>query len=134
MSFWGIGYGARPIRILQSVARGVLGSASREGGAASAALGGALHYFIAISMAVVYFLASRRLDVLRRRPIACGLVYGVLLYLVMNFVVLPLSASGMPKFDNVLWVALSVVMHMCFGVICGWSTWLASRPSAGARL
>src|SRR5207244_3832105 len=65
--FWGIGYGVSPTRVMQSVARGVLGTASFDGGAPTALLGVVLHYTIAISMAVTYYLVSRKLDVLIRR-------------------------------------------------------------------
>jgi uncharacterized protein YacL len=119
--FWRIGYGVSATRIMQSVARGVLGAASFEGGVPTALLGALLHYTIALTMAAIYYLVSRKLDVLTRRPIACGLAYGVLLYLIMNLVVLPLSAVGMPKFNNVVWVALSVVMHAAFGLICAFT-------------
>jgi uncharacterized membrane protein YagU involved in acid resistance len=113
---------------MQSVARGVLGTASFEGGAATALLGVLLHYTIAVSMAVTYYLVSRRVSALSRRPIASGVAYGVLLYLLMNLVVLPLSAVGMPKFDNVVWVAMSVVMHMVFGLICAFTARRALSP------
>jgi uncharacterized protein YacL len=129
MSFWGIGYSVSPVRILQSVARGVLGNASFERGAASAVLGGLLHYFIAICMALVFYVAAGRLPGLVRRPLAWGAAYGLVLYLVMNLVVLPLSAVGMPRFDNVPWVALSVLMHLCFGVICAVSARRALAPA-----
>jgi uncharacterized protein YacL len=119
--FWRIGYGVSATRVMQSVARGVLGAASFEGGMPTALLGAVLHYTIALGMAATYYLVSRKLHVLTRRPIACGLAYGVLLYLIMNLVVLPLSAAGMPKFDNVVWVALSVVMHAVFGLICAFT-------------
>jgi hypothetical protein len=118
MSFWGISRGVSPVRVLQSVARGVLGTASFEGGAATGLLGAALHYVIALSMAATYYAVSQKQAGLTRRPVACGIAYGVLLYLIMNFVVLPLSAVGPPRFDNTPWVALSVIMHGVFGVIC----------------
>lgn len=117
IAFWsakGVGAG----RIFQSIASGLLGKASYDGGTATAWLGAGLHYFIATVMVVVYFLAARRLERLVRRPFVYGPPYGVALYGVMNFVVLPLSAAGMPTFDNVPWVASSVVMHMVFGVMC----------------
>lgn len=120
-SFWGIGYGVSPIRVMQSVARGVLGKSSFDGGVPTALLGVLLHYAIAVSMAVTYYVVSRRVGALTRQPIAAGVAYGVLLYLIMNLVVLPLSAVGMPKFDNVVWVAMSVVMHMVFGLICAFT-------------
>ena len=85
--------GVGPVRVLHSVAGGVLGPSAREGGLAAAALGLALHFLIATAAAAVYWLASRRLTVLARRPVVCGLLYGVAVYLVMNFVVVPLSAA-----------------------------------------
>jgi hypothetical protein len=128
-TFAGLNSGASPVRVFQSVAAGVLGKASFTGGAASATLGVALHYVIAISMALVYYAVSRRYPALARRPIACGIPYGILLYLIMNLVVLPLSAIGMPSFKNLLWVTLSVIMHMVFGVICAVAARIASRAS-----
>lgn len=117
---WGFwqSHGVGMTRILQSIASGLLGKASFEGGTATATLGAGLHYFIATMFGVAYYLVSLRRPGLRRRPIAFGLSYGVLLYLVMNFIVLPLSAAGMPKFNNLPWVASSVAMHALFGVIC----------------
>jgi hypothetical protein len=59
---------------------------------ASGALGLVAHFTIAIGAAGTYWLASRRLAVLRERPVLGGLAFGVLVFLFMNFVVLPLSA------------------------------------------
>jgi hypothetical protein len=85
-------HGVGPIRVLQSVASGLLGTAAREGGLATAALGAVLHFLIAFGIAAVYYLTSRRLVLLVRRAVVCGLLYGAGVYLFMNFVVLPLSA------------------------------------------
>lgn len=117
IAFWQR-HGVAAARIFQSIASGLLGKASYDGGAATAWLGAGLHYSIATMMVVAYYLASRRLQGLVLRPVAYGLPYGLALYGAMNFVVLPLSAAGMPKFDNLAWVAGSVFMHMVFGVIC----------------
>ncbi len=86
--------GVPPIRILQSIASGLLGRAAYEGGVPTAVLGLLLHFFIAFMVVLVYFLASRRLPVLTRHPVACGLLYGLLVYAVMNLVVIPLSAAA----------------------------------------
>jgi hypothetical protein len=51
-----------------------------------------LHYFIAMSAAAVYYAVSRRLKFLVEFPVVCGLFYGIALLLVMNLIVLPLSA------------------------------------------
>jgi uncharacterized membrane protein YagU involved in acid resistance len=90
--------GVAPILIFQSIASGLLGPASYEGGSATAVLGGVLHFFIAFMIVAVYFVASRRWPALARRPLRYGPLYGMLVYLTMNLVVIPLSAasSGMP--------------------------------------
>ena len=109
--FWALKADVPVQRILQSVASGLLGKASFEGGNATAALGLALHYLIATTMSVAYYLVSRRLPLLRQRPVLCGAVYGLLLYGVMNLIVVPLSAAGRGSKDP-LWVMLSIAVHM----------------------
>jgi uncharacterized protein YacL len=133
MSFWGISNSVSPVRVLQSVARGVLGRASFDGGAATAMLGAALHYFIALSMAATYYAVSQKHRALTRRPVGWGVAYGVLLYLIMCFVVLPLSAVGLPRFSNTLWVVLSVIMHAVFGVICAVAAQRANAVGSARR-
>jgi len=51
-----------------------------------------LHFVIATIWTGVYYAAGRRLRVLTRQPLICGVLYGVFVYLFMNFVVIPLSA------------------------------------------
>jgi len=83
--------GIRPVRILQGIASGILGRDAFSGGAATAALGAALHYFIAFAIVWVFLAASRRLSELARRPWLYGPLYGLAVYAVMNYVVIPLS-------------------------------------------
>lgn len=109
--FWGVKAGVSPERIFQSVAAGLLGRASFSGGARTASLGLFLHYFIATTMSVVYYLVSRWWPALDRRPWFFGPAYGALLYLIMNYVVLPLSRA-LPSSKNLLWIILSVAVHM----------------------
>jgi hypothetical protein len=108
--------GVPPVRILQSIASGLLGGAAFEGGVATAALGAALHFVIATGAAATYTLASRKLDVLVRRPWAAGAAFGVAVYLFMNFVVLPLSAVAKRPFSPEM-AAIMVVVHVfCVGL------------------
>lgn len=112
-AFWAVKAGVPARRILQSVAAGLLGSASFEGGVRTAALGLTLHYLIAVSMSVAYYVVARRWPLLRRRPVACGAGYGLLLYGIMNGVVVPLSAAG-PGSRYPLWIVLSIAVHVAF--------------------
>jgi hypothetical protein len=84
--------GRTPTFILQSVASGALGRRAFEGGAKTAALGLAFHFLIALIAATVYYFASRVLRFMVTQVIISGLLYGVCVYLVMNCIVLRLSA------------------------------------------
>lgn len=109
--FWALKAGVPAQRIFQSVAAGLLGGASFKGGWPTAVLGLALHFFIATSMSVTYYLAARRRPLLRDRPVICGAAYGLLLYVIMNYIVVPLSAAAHGGAKDPLWVALSIVVH-----------------------
>lgn len=119
--------GARPIRIFQSIAGGLLGRASFSGGVPTALLGIILHFFIAFLIVTTCVVASRWVPLLRARPILSGVFYGIGVYLVMNLVVLPLSAAGKPTFVPVV-VLNGVLIHM-FGV--GVPSCLAARAAYG---
>jgi hypothetical protein len=117
--FWRLKAGISMQRILQSVAAGVLGRSSFDGGTSTATLGLVLHYFIASVMSVGYYLATDRWPLLVERPVLCGARYGLLLYAVMNAIVAPLSAAGQGPADR-LWIVLSIVVHMvCIGIPIG---------------
>lgn len=117
--------GVQPIRIFQSIASGLLGRAAFSGGMASAALGVALHFFIAFLIVAVFFLASRWVPALVRAPILSGLIYGIGAYIVMQYVVIPLSAAGTGRFSWPVFVN-GVLIHM-FGV--GLPASLAARAA-----
>ena len=85
-------HGAAPLRILQGIASGVLGRGSFQMGLASAALGAFFHFFISVCAAAIYYLASRRFSFLTRRVAISGAIFGVLMFLAMHFIVVPLSA------------------------------------------
>ena len=109
-TFWYLKRGVLPTRVFQSVASGLLGDASFTGGWRTAALGLVLHYGIATSMAITYYLLARRWSELWQRPLLYGPLYGVLLYGVMNYIVVPLSAAN-PGSRNLAWVVLSIAVH-----------------------
>lgn len=114
--FFGLRSGATPVRIFQSIASGWLGRSSYQGGAAAAALGVATHYFIAFGIVTTYHLASRKLDWLTRYAVPCGIVYGILVYLVMNRVVIPLSAITRGPAPVALPVLVNGLLIHMFGV------------------
>jgi uncharacterized membrane protein YagU involved in acid resistance len=84
--------GAPPMRVLHFIASGLLGRGAFDGGVATAALGVALHFVIALGAATVYAAIVRALPALHRRPIVAGMVFGAGIYATMHLLVLPLSA------------------------------------------
>ncbi|MFC5569988.1 hypothetical protein ACFPN1_07955 [Lysobacter yangpyeongensis] len=120
-TFWAVLRDVPPVRILQSIAAGVQGEAAFAGGNGSALLGLVCHYFIATTMVLAYTLVAARVRILLQRPLAYGLAYGLLLYVLMSHVVVPLSNAPRPTNVYLPWIVASIIMHAVFGVICAWS-------------
>jgi len=108
--------GASPIRVLQYVASGLLGPDSFQRGIGSAGLGLLSHFMVAFGASAAFYAASRNLDFLTDQAVVSGILYGVVVYLFMNLIVLPLSAVSRPK-TSVASVAVGLTVHMmCVGL------------------
>ena len=83
--------GVPPTGILRFIAGCLVGVSALHGGLAMAALGLAIHYTITLLWSALFLLAATRLTFLTRHAIASGLLYGVVIYVLMNYVVLPLT-------------------------------------------
>jgi hypothetical protein len=108
--------GASPVRILQGIASGLLGPRAFDGGAATAVLGLALHYLIALIWTVIFYVAARRVTALTRHVVAAGLGYGVLVWLIMNLVVLPLSRARLAPLRLGPSIVGAVILMFCIGL------------------
>ena len=109
--------GANPIRILQSVASGLLGRESYNGGLKAAALGLVCHFVIALGAATTYFAMSRWLPLLTTQAVVCGPLFGIAVYFFMNLVVLPLSAfPGKIRFPLRVLIPGLLVHMICVGL------------------
>jgi uncharacterized membrane protein YagU involved in acid resistance len=119
-SLVGVALGRPVLRTWQGVASGWLGKSAAEGGLATGALGLVTHLGIASCMAAVYALAASRLAVLYRRPLLCGAVYGLCLYVVMYRIVLPLRFPAVfPRWDGALSLA-DIASHIGVGLAIAW--------------
>lgn len=81
-----------PLVVMRLIAGGLLGKAALEGGMAVSLLGLALQWGMGVLIAAIFVLAALRMRWMTTRPIGSGLAYGVVIYFVMNYVVVPLSA------------------------------------------
>ncbi|KGQ19542.1 putative membrane protein [Lysobacter dokdonensis DS-58] len=116
-AWWAVAAKVAPVRIFQSIAAGLYGDASFDGGVRTATIGVIAHYFIAACMVLAYALAASRLPTLIRFPWRWGAAYGLVLYAAMNFVVVPLSAAG-PAPVRPAWMIASVMVHAIIGIAC----------------
>jgi hypothetical protein len=99
VTYYGVFLGIKQIRIFQSVASGLLGRPAFNGGMNTYVLGLFLHVVVGLCIATVFYLITKLWPAILRRPFVTGPVYGMIAYLVMNYVVLPLSAiHRVPKF------------------------------------
>jgi hypothetical protein len=90
--------GGSAVRVLQFIASGVLGSGALEGGWPTAGVGLVLHFVIALGAATVFLGISRLVPAVLRHPVGAGVAFGLGVFLVMNFVVLPIAGfpGGLP--------------------------------------
>jgi hypothetical protein len=103
--------------ILKAIASGILGSASFELGIEAEVLGLFLQWAMSILIAALFVVATLRVDLLKRQWLAAGLGYGVVVLVVMNYAVVPLSAVGrIPHFTAARFVENLLAM-LLFGVI-----------------
>ena len=77
----------------QYIASGVIGNAAYTGGFATALLGVILEVVMTIIIAGIFIFSADRIPLLRKNVIVGSLLYGIGVFVVMNFVVLPLSAA-----------------------------------------
>jgi len=132
MIFWGL-RGTPPHQILQYIASGLVGRAAFEGGLATTLLGTALHFFNSFVIFAVYLAASRRFPALVRHPVACGLLYGAGVHLLMAYVVIPLSAA--PRrgaFNPWLFLHGVVSQALVVGLPCAFVS-RAAAPASSER-
>ena len=105
--------GRNPVFVSQFIAGGLLGRP---------ALGVVLQWAMSIAIAAIYVLAGTRLEMLRRNWLLFGILYGIPVYFVMEYVVVPLSAwHRVPKFAPVPF-AENMLAMMVYGVVVAWFT------------
>lgn len=126
-TFFPLYYGIGFLDVWHGPASGLLGrEASRAGGVNTALLGIFLHFCVAFCIAAGYFLASRYL-VTVRKPVIVGLLYGIVANLVMQNIVIPLSAIGprttVEPFGSVLnsFIGHAVLVGLPVALIAAWS-------------
>lgn len=114
--------GREPAAMLRYVASGPFPPAS-DWGAAGSVLGLAVHFTLMAIMVAVFVIAARQIPALTDSPWLWGLVYGLITYVAMNLIVVPLRfpAAWPPK---ALSVGTQLFAHI---LLVGWPTAFIAR-------
>lgn len=108
--------GATPDMVFHYIASALLGrEASYGGGTPTILLGVVMHFCVAVGAATGFYLLSRNLPVLLRYSVVSGALYGIVVYFVMGWLIVPLTA--VPKLGfSVAGMITGIVIHMiCVG-------------------
>lgn len=103
-------------KLLQSIASGLIGKAAYDNGIATAILGLLLHFLIAFIFTIIFVLIYPRLKFAHTQPLLTGIIYGILVWLTMNAVVIPIAFSRTFNFDlKTHWLGILVII-LCVGI------------------
>jgi len=109
--------GNNPMNVFRYIASGVFGSDAFSGGTLMAVWGIVFHYLIAFGWTTLFFLVATRLTILTRNWIVSGIIYGIVVWMGMSLVVVPLSnvpVSAGPK-EWVGVIRAIAVLIVCIG-------------------
>jgi len=118
-----------PDRVLRAIASGVLGRAAVHGGPGVIALGLLLQWAMSMVIAAVFLAGAARAPVLLRRWILAGLVYGIVVFAVMNYAIVPLSAAVFKVHFSPLSFAENLAAMLIFGLIVAFIAQRSERNS-----
>lgn len=128
-----------PVLILHYIASGILGARAFTVGVAATYLGLVLQWLMSILIAAIYFFVTSRWRSLRARWRLGGLSAGVVIFLVMNFLVMPLSAAPVTYRDIVehfhpTKAAANLLAMFVFGLIVAYCADRVSGETAELRV
>ena len=107
------------VKLWQFVGSGLLGPQAFSMGLVGAVCGVVFHFLImAIFGAAICFL-YRKMPLIGKQPVAAGIAYGIGIWLVMNFLVVPLSHTGAkaPPVELGAILNLGFAMHLVIGLL-----------------
>jgi hypothetical protein len=98
------------ISVLQYITSGLMGEAAFAGGLTTALLGLILEFAMTVIIAGVFILSADRIPLLRRNVIVGSLLFGFGVFIVMNFIVLPLSAAPAEPAPPI-WLLIEIILE-----------------------
>ena len=104
--------GASPDRVFRYVPSGVFGKDALTGGMSVAAWGLFFHYIVASGWTALFYFLYPKINVMSSSKYVAGIAYGLFIWLMMNFVVVPLSNVPPSVFHFTIRTAVMIMIHM----------------------
>ena len=109
--------GVMPDRVFKYIASAVLGrETAYAGGFETVLLGVLMHYGVAFGVATVFYLIASRLPMLLKYPFMVGPIYGVIVYFMMAYVIVPLTLVVQGPFNLTGMIIMIIIHMMCVGL------------------
>ena len=113
-------FGIPLITFFQYIASGALGESAFAGGIPTAFIGVLFYFLMSVIVAGVFILGVDRIPLLRRHIIPGSLLYGFGVFIVMNMIVVPLSATPPIPAPTTQELILIILDHLLFyGLLLG---------------
>lgn len=105
-----------PLPVLKFIASGVFGKEAFTGGSNMYIWGLLFHFIIAISFTVFFFWIYSIAPSFFKYRLLSGIVYGLFIWVVMQFIVLPLSNTPKMAFKPLNAILAAGILIVCIGI------------------
>lgn len=102
------------------VASGYFGKSAFSGGNEMVMYGLLFHFSIAIFWAIVFFFVVRKINFFTNYIIVGGLLYGIMIWFVMNLVVLPFTNIPQSPMTAISAIKNITILMLCVGLPISW--------------
>ena len=107
--------GKTPLIVLKYIASAFFGKEAFAGGNEMALYGLILHYIIAFGWTIIFFIIYPRLPFLRISNILTSILYGVLVWAMMERVLVPLTKASQQPFDVQKAISAALILSIAVG-------------------
>jgi hypothetical protein len=108
-----------PVLVLQYVASAVFGKSAYTDNTIMPLIGLLFHYIIAFIWVTIFFLLYPKLISFTKNSIVTGLLYAMVIWLVMNFLVLPLTLVSKPSLNFTQALIGAIILMIAIGLPLG---------------
>lgn len=102
-----------PLRVFQYISSSIYGSSAYSGSFYMILVGVIIHFFIAYFFTTIFFLAYPYLKFNKLSPYLLAIIYGILIWLIMNRLALPLTRVALPKNFEARQVVTGILILIC---------------------